>query len=129
MIPQPEFGRVPGPHSSHQPASSSRNGATQRIVPNHGEKTPVHQLVKAPSPGSVRAMSVIAPSTSSVSPMIERTTSGVRRAVSVERVFGRAAPATRVWLACEPSIDGGSPRQTSTTTGKTIGRRFVCSYR
>src|SRR3954453_12876972 len=61
------------------------------MVPNHGENTPVHQLVNAPSPGSVSAMSVIAPSTSSVSPMIERTTSGVSRAVSPSRGFGRRA--------------------------------------
>src|SRR6478735_5775129 len=88
VIPHPEFGRVPGPHSSHQPASSSRNGATQRIAPNHGEKVSVHQLVKVPCPGSVSAMSVIEPRTSSVRPMIERTTSGVSRLLRA--LFGRA---------------------------------------
>ena len=47
------------------------------MAPNHGAKTPVHQLVSAPLPGSSSAMSVIAPRISSVIPMIERTTSGV----------------------------------------------------
>ena len=75
-------------------------------------------------------MSVIAPSTSSVSPMIERTTSGVSRgAMSASSGFaprdGRAAGG----LAGRRVRRRVSPRQTSTTTGKTIGRRFVCSYR
>src|SRR4029077_16270770 len=91
VIPQPDPGRVPGPHSSHQPARSNRNGATQRIAPNHGAKVSRHHVVRAPSPGSVRAMRVIAPSTISVSPMIERTTSGVRRAMNVSRGPGRRA--------------------------------------
>src|SRR6476659_10577970 len=88
VIPQPDPGRVPGPHSSHQPATSRKNGSNQRIVPNHGAKTPVHHLVRAPSPDSISAMNVIAPRTSRVSPMIERTTSGVIRApqaLDVER--------------------------------------------
>ena len=58
------------------------------MAPNHGEKVSVHQLVKVPCPGSVRAMSVIAPRTSSVRPTIERTTSGVSRLLRA--LFGRA---------------------------------------
>ena len=68
-------------------------------------------------------MSVMAPRISSTSPTIERTTSGVNRAPKLDArlrvrdvVVERAAVRRRVAIA-----------QTSTTTGKTIGRRFVCS--
>src|SRR5918995_6653441 len=77
--PQPEPWRRPGPHSSHQPAASRKNGSSQRMVPNHGANTPVHHEVRLPSPGRVNAMRVIAPTTSSDRPTIERTTSGEMR--------------------------------------------------
>src|SRR6476660_3969937 len=98
-MPQPDPGRVPGPHSSHQPPMSRKNGASQRIEPNQGAKTPVHQLVSAPWLGSASAIRVIAPRTSSVIPMIERTTSGVSRAPNADDRRARGARDDRLVAA------------------------------
>ena len=46
-----------GPHSRYQPAASSRNGSSQRPVPNHGAIESRHQSGQAPWPGSSEARS------------------------------------------------------------------------
>src|SRR6476659_8500074 len=76
VIPQPEPGRLPGPHSTYQPAPSRRNGKNQRPVSNHGAIESRHQSVSAPWPGSASAISVTAPSTSRQIPKTDRATSG-----------------------------------------------------
>src|SRR5262245_3099958 len=76
VMPQPEFGRLPGPHSTYQPAPSRRNGNSQRPVSNQGAIESRHQSVSVPSPGSASAISVTEPSTRSTIPTIERATSG-----------------------------------------------------
>ena len=124
VIPQPEPGRLPGPNSSHQPAISRKNGRSQRIVPNHGANVSVHQLVRLPWPGRISAMRVIAPRISRMSPTMERTTSGVNRAPIDEPVLRARLVVERALVRRRVAM-----RQTSTTTGKTIGRRLVCSYR
>ena len=76
VAPQPELGRLPGPHSRYQPAPRSRNGSAQRPVSNHGAMELRHQSVSAPWPGRASAMSVTAPTTSRKIPRIDRPTSG-----------------------------------------------------
>ena len=100
----------PVPTRATSRRAAAGTGATQRIAPNHGENVSRHQVVRAPSPGSVRAISVIAPRTSSVSPMIERTTSGVSRAVSESSGFLRRAREARASSPCGSPCGGGSPR-------------------
>ena len=58
----------------YQPVASSRNGSSQRRLPNHGPTVSRNQVVTEPSPGR-NAMSVTAASTSSVIPTSERATS------------------------------------------------------
>ncbi len=96
-------GSRPGPHSRYQPATSSTNGSSQRPVPKYGTARLRHQSVRAPCPGSIRAMRVTAPRTSRTMPMSDRTTAGdspieilgrarereVRRRLVVERVEAR----------------------------------------
>ena len=67
---------------------------------------------------------VMTPRTRSVSPNRERATSGDTASV------GKAYPDRRRGLGRRVGVRRlvATP-QTSTTTGKTIGRRFVCSYR
>ena len=69
-------GSRPGPHSRYQPDSSSTNGSSQRPVPKYGTARLRHQSVRAPCPGSISAISVTAPSTSSTIPTSERPTAG-----------------------------------------------------
>ena len=69
-------GSLPGPHSRYQPDSSSTNGSSQRPVPKYGTARLRHQSVSAPWPGSISAISVTAPSTSSTIPISDRTTAG-----------------------------------------------------
>src|SRR6185436_17203929 len=76
VAPQPELGRLPGPHSRYQPAPRRRNGRAQRPVSNHGAIESRHQSVSAPCPGRARAISVTAPSTRRQIPKTDRATSG-----------------------------------------------------
>src|SRR6478752_9069977 len=69
-------GSLPGPHSRYQPDRSSTNGSSQRPAPKYGTARLRHQSVRAPWPGSIRAINVTAPSTSSTIPISERTTAG-----------------------------------------------------
>ena len=69
-------GSLPGPHSRYQPDSSSTNGSSQRPAPKYGTARLRHQSVSAPWPGSISAISVTAPSTSSTIPISDRTTAG-----------------------------------------------------
>ena len=78
VIPQPEPGCRPGPPATYQPPPSSRNGSNHRPVSNHGAIESRHQSVSAPCPGSISAISVMAPSAIIVVPTIDRTTSGVK---------------------------------------------------
>ena len=102
-------------------------------MPSHGATALRHQSVSRPSPGSISATSVITPTTRIAIPTSERVTSGLiekPRGGLIGRVVRRRVvpgPAGR-----PPRARGAPPgrhAQTSTTTGKTIGRRFVCSYR
>src|SRR5215207_3868853 len=92
VVPQPDPGRLPGPHSTYQPAPSSRNGSNQRPVSNHGAIESRHQSVRAPCPGNARAMSVTAPRTSRKIPTIERATSGPTEGSAIDP---RAGPDRR----------------------------------
>ena len=84
-------------------------------------------------------MSVIAPSAMSSVPTTERTTSGVIRDRNpvprlepprrVPRDVVRARVGRGLVVVVRAGLRVAIGRQTSTTTGKTIGRRFVCSYR
>ena len=69
----------------YQPVARSRNGRSQRRLPNHGPTVCWNHVVTEPSPGR-NAMSVTAARTSSEIPTSERATS---RPTSGSRIFGR----------------------------------------
>ena len=95
-------GSLPGPHSRYQPDSSSTNGRSQRPAPKYGTARLRHQSVSAPWPGSIRAISVTAPSTSSTIP-IERAHD--RRRQPERQLRGRRRAARDDFDACERRLD------------------------
>src|SRR5215212_4727724 len=82
--PQPDPGALPGPHSMYQPVAASRNGSSQRRLPNQGPTVSRNQRVTEPSPGR-NAIRVTAASTRRVTPINERATS---RPTSGSRIDG-----------------------------------------
>ena len=89
--PQPEPGALPGPHSMYQPVAASRNGRSQRRLPNHGPTVSRNQRVTEPSPGR-NAIRVTAARTSRVTPISDRATSepmSGNRKVGIPSVFRR----------------------------------------
>ena len=122
----------PGPprSTSHRRAAGTAGASGRSRTTGAIESR--HQSVRAPSPGRIRAMSVIAPSAIITVPRIERTTSGLTVAGEAGRAASPRRPARgrlRGTGSGRRRPSAGGQAQTSTTTGKTIGRRFVCSYR
>ena len=78
VIPQPAR-RSAGPLDEHAGHRAAGTAAASALVPNHGANESRHQSVRVPSPGSISAMSVIAPSDQQRD---ARRSSGRRRGVS-----------------------------------------------
>ena len=110
------------------PPPGAANGRSQRPAPKNGTIVSRHQSVSVPVPAGTGRSSVTAPSTSRTMPDDRRADGRRQPDIGVwqrQATRDRREAAERV----RSSVAGGSPPQTSTTTGKTIGRRFVCSYR
>ena len=117
-----------------EPPARQRAGRTagaSASVPNHGANDVASTSRSGrPRPGSGQGdQRHRARARAAISPRIERTTSGVSR--DVQRAFERgSAPRRRERSVLRAAVRRRvATAQTSTTTGKTIGRRFVCSYR